>query len=80
MLKFLLLTDVLRKYEPIHILVDGVDSLKVVLNVHLDPGESLVDATQLAGNVADMLFSLFALCKYMVIAFMFLELQGFNDK
>ncbi len=46
-LKALSLRDILRKDQFVHILLNGVYSFKVILNIHQDLSDALIDISQL---------------------------------
>ena len=54
-LEILPLSDVLRKDQLVHILLNRVHSLQVVLNVHKNLGDALIDPSQFVADVPYLL-------------------------
>lgn len=54
-LEILPLSDVLRKDQLVHILLNRVHSLQIVLNVHKNLGDALIDPSQLVADVPYLL-------------------------
>jgi hypothetical protein len=79
-LKVLPLGDILRKDQLVHILLNRVDSLQVVLDIHQDLSDSLVDTSQLISKFPDLFLGILPFGEDMVIAFVLLELKGFDDE
>ena len=71
-MEILLLGHVLREHQLVHILLDRVDRLQVVLDIHQDLSNSLIDLGQLYAETADLLFCLLAFREDVVVALVLL--------
>jgi hypothetical protein len=79
-LKVLLLGEVLREDKFIHIFLNGVDGLQVILNIHEDFGDSLVDFCQLHANIPDLMLGLLPFSQNVIVAFVFFQFQRLDDQ
>lgn len=70
-----LLLAVLSDNKFVHIIINRVDSVKIIFNVQEYPGDILVDALKFMIDTPNTLFCLLTFFQDMVVALVLLELQ-----
>lgn len=79
-LEILPLSDILRKDQFVHIPLNRIDSLQVILNIHHNLSDPLIDASQLIPNIPYLLLGVLAFSEDMVVALVLLQLERLDDE
>lgn len=74
------LSDILRKDQFVHIPLNRIDSLQVILNIHHNLSDPLIDASQLIPNIPYLLLGVLAFSEDMVVALVLLQLERLDDE